>query len=336
MGEDVSVTFPGDGPGEVLRIAAWRFHGSGSGPVVHLQAGVHADEIPGMIVLDQLLPRLATAERRGLLRGTVTVVAQANPLGLRQFRQDRLLGRFHEAGSRNFNRHFPASIAHPDATSFSAWQSTLYALSEGAEIVLDLHTDAEAISYIYVHRDFWPKAEALGAAFGAELAILWDFDNSGAFEEAAAARLLSHQGPQRLTSTVELRGQADTDPATTEADVRGLYDFLGHVGAIEGADALPPWRGIAVPIQNIETIFAPSAGVLAFPQPLGAVVAAGEEVARLLPMPGEPWISLRAPQAGRIVTRHRDRIVAKGGVVVKMTGNGPSARYTGGALDDSP
>jgi predicted deacylase len=337
MPEDVSVTFPGDGPGERLRIAAFRFHGNGDGPHVHLQAGIHADEIPGMILLDQLLPLLTEAEWQGRFRGTVTVVPQANPLGLRQHRQERLLGRFHEATSRNFNRHFPSSIAHPHATSFAAWQSSLFALSESADILLDLHTDEEALPYLYVHRDFWPQAEALAAAFGAEIAILWHGDGGGAFEEVAADRLRDRPGRGlRLASTVELRGQADTDPAVTAVDLAGLHAYLCHVGAIDAAAELPPWRGMAMPACHIETLFAPAAGLIVFPQPLGAAVAAGDEVARLLPIPGEAWISLRAPQSGRLVTRCRDRIVAGGGVIAKLTGATPSLTYGGGPLDDAP
>lgn len=336
-GEDIGVDFPGDGPGEEMRIRAWRFRGGGTGPSVHLQAGIHAGEIAGMIALHELLPILAEAARQGTLKGDVTIVPQANPLGLRQHRQERHAGRFHDATSRNFNRHFPASIAHPEATAHSAWQSALFGLSRDADIVLDLHTDEEALPYLYLHKDFWPAWQALPACLGSAVAILWEGEAGTTFEDAALARLRRRPGDgPRLVATIELRGEADTDPATTRADIEGVLAFLRHVGTLEGAAALPAWSGLAVPAAHMETVFAPVGGILSFTRALGENLAAGDEFARLLPQAGGAWISLCAPQAGRLVTRLRDRITAKGTVIAKLTGTRPAAGYTGGALDDPP
>ncbi|KPA94357.1 putative deacylase, partial [Pseudomonas asplenii] len=105
MAQDVSFSVRNNN-GDPVRVGAWRFGEPGDGLKVHLQAGVHADEIAGMLVLHLLLQRLAGAEAAGRLRGSVTVVPQANPLGIGQFRQGRILGRFHEATGQNFNRGF--------------------------------------------------------------------------------------------------------------------------------------------------------------------------------------------------------------------------------------
>ncbi len=51
--------------GEPVQVGAWRFEGDGHGPKVHLQAGVHADEIAGMLVLHLLMQRLRVAEAGG-------------------------------------------------------------------------------------------------------------------------------------------------------------------------------------------------------------------------------------------------------------------------------
>ena len=71
--------------GDAVQVGAWRFVGDGHGPTVHLQAGVHADEIAGMLVLHLLIQRLHVAEAQGRFKGSVTVVPQANPLGIGQF-----------------------------------------------------------------------------------------------------------------------------------------------------------------------------------------------------------------------------------------------------------
>ncbi|KFG94478.1 succinylglutamate desuccinylase [Burkholderia paludis] len=335
MIEALTWPVPGDG-GQPLEIRAWRLSG-GDGPRVYLQAGVHADEIAGMLVLHRLLPQLAAAHDRGVLRGTVTVVPQANPLGLAQFRQGRLLGRFHETTHRNFNRHFHESAAlRSPATTFAAWQRTMLAAACNADIVLDLHTDSEALPYLYLHRDLWPAGRDLAAALGADVAILWDEDDDGAFEGAVAAHWARDGGLRgRLVATVELRGQSDVSDALAGCDADGMLAFLRGRGVIAESPGVRDWHGEAVPIAHMETVLAPVSGVLVYERELGATVEAGERVARIVAHPGVPSSEyvLVAPQAGRIVTRNRERLVAQGDVALKLTGSRPSAGWSGGALD---
>lgn len=83
MAQDISFAVRNNN-GDAVRVGVWRFEGNGGGPKVHLQAGVHADEIAGMLVLHLLMQRLHIAEAEGRLKGSVTVVPQANPLGIGQ------------------------------------------------------------------------------------------------------------------------------------------------------------------------------------------------------------------------------------------------------------
>jgi len=122
MAQDVSFSVRNNN-GDSVQVGAWRYDGHGSGPTVHLQAGVHADEIAGMLVLHLLMQKLEVAQAQGRLNGRVTVVPQANPLGIGQFRQGRLLGRFHDATGHNFNRGFDQSAAMPQpSTNVQEWQ----------------------------------------------------------------------------------------------------------------------------------------------------------------------------------------------------------------------
>ncbi len=339
--QETTIPFAGAGPAETHAIAAWLLRGTGAGPRAHVQGGVHADEIPPMLVLHHLLPMLRTAEAQGRLRGDITVVPQANPIGIRQFSHNRLLGRFDAASGRNFNRGFPQSAADPP-TGLTAWQAALLRVSAEADIVLDLHTDDEALPYLYVHGAMWPEAKDLAAALGAQAVILWDGDGGGAFEDAVAARWLAGASgvgngvAGRLVSTVELRGQADVDDAMASGDAEALFRLLCARGVIYGDPALPDWRGEVVQATHMQTIRAPEAGVLVFTSPLGARLAAGEPFARLVPRPGDPAadLDLAAPHAGRLLTRSRDRYVAAGGVAAKLTGDAPSASWSGGPLDD--
>lgn len=65
-------------------LSSWHFGVPGRGPKVYLQASLHADELPGMLVLQHLRQRLQAAEVAGQLQGEVVLVPLANPIGLDQ------------------------------------------------------------------------------------------------------------------------------------------------------------------------------------------------------------------------------------------------------------
>ena len=77
-------SLPGRGPGTRHQVLTLSFGDPDARPHVHVQGGLHADEGPGMMVARLLADLLAQAEAAGRLRGHVTVVPFANPLGLGQ------------------------------------------------------------------------------------------------------------------------------------------------------------------------------------------------------------------------------------------------------------
>ncbi len=87
----------------------------------------------------------------------------------------------------------------------------------GRKAILDLHTDAEAVPYVYVHRRFWPAANDLVGALAPDLTIVWDDDEDSAFEGAVLAHWVrAGQTEGRLVATLELRGQSDVSDAFPE------------------------------------------------------------------------------------------------------------------------
>lgn len=337
MLEDVSLSVTSDS-GLPLRLAAWRLQGlaAADAPRVYLQAGLHADEIAGMLVLHLLLARLQQAQADGRLLGTVTLVPQANPFGVGQFRWGRLHGRFHEASGQNFNRHFDQSLALTRATgNFAQWQQALVGLAADADLVLDLHTDEEALPYLYVHRHFWPQGKDLAAALGADVAIIWDEGGDGSFEEAITTPWLKGDSCGKFAATLELRGQDDVSDDLAEQDAQALYAWLCERGVVDAPVELDDWQGQAVEIGHMESVFSPVPGVFILERALGSYLQEGERFARILQRPGDPGseIILRAPQAGRLITHYRDRLVPQGAVVAKLTGTRLSENWGGGSLD---
>ncbi|WP_131108249.1 succinylglutamate desuccinylase/aspartoacylase family protein [Pseudomonas sp. Sample_10] len=336
MAQDVSFSVLNNN-GDAVQVGAWRFEGANSGPKVHLQAGVHADEIAGMLVLHVLMQRLAVAEAEGRLKGSVTVVPQANPLGIGQFRQGRILGRFHDATGHNFNRGFDQSAAmEQPATNVQQWQKKLVELAASADVMLDLHTDDEALPYLYVHRSFWPRGHELATAMKMDVAIIWDNGGDGSFEETIIAPWLREGTTQgRMAATLELRGQGDVNDRYATQDADGLYAWLCGYGIIDEVTALAEWPVEIRDMAQMETILAPQSGVLIFEKELGDVVEQGQRFARILRRPGDPssQVVLLAEQTGRMVTRYRDRLIPQGAVVAKFTGSRVSRNWSGGLLD---
>src|SRR5215472_15596053 len=95
---------PAVGFGTTRGLSAWRYGKPGARPKAYLQAAIHADEIPGMLVMHHLLPLLDAAAAAGEIAGELIVVPVANPIGLSQSINGTHLGRFDLAGGGNFNR----------------------------------------------------------------------------------------------------------------------------------------------------------------------------------------------------------------------------------------
>jgi predicted deacylase len=226
-------------------------------------------------------------------------------------------------------------MARP-STCVQQWQKKLVQLAAPADVMLDLHTDDEALPYLYVHRSFWPRGRELAAAMKMDVAIIWDDGGDGSFEETIIAPWLRDGVTAgRMAATLELRGQGDVNDRFAESDAEGLYHWLCAFGVIDESVALADWPVEAVEMGHMETLIAPQPGVLIFEKELGDFVEEGQRFARILRTPGDPTseVILHAEQAGRLVTRYRDRLIAQGMGVAKFTGSRMSRHWSGGLLD---
>ncbi|WP_284615057.1 succinylglutamate desuccinylase/aspartoacylase family protein [Aquabacterium humicola] len=304
---------PCDAPGTQRQLQSLHFEPTGPAsdapPKVYIQASLHADEVPAMLVAHHLRERLAAAEAEGRLAAEITLVPMANPIGLSQRLLHGAQGRFDLASGENFNRHFAdlgavavaaamaADLAHdplpplrralrqaadalPAPTELQALRRTLLGLAIDADIVLDLHCDNEAVLHLYSPQARWDDAEPLARLLGAELALLAARSGGDPFDEAcsspwqAAADAWAQRGgaPVRwpgLAVTVELRGEADVADALARHDADALMRFLAHCGCLVGDDAALP------PLKRAPRPLAGSIPVLA---PTGGVLVFRSEV----------------------------------------------------------
>ncbi|MEO0466155.1 MAG: succinylglutamate desuccinylase/aspartoacylase family protein [Pseudomonadota bacterium] len=266
--------------GTVHQIRIIRFGEAEARPKAYIQSGLHADELPGQLVIRELIKELTDAAERGLLIGQVVIVPQANPIGLSQVQGGYLQGRVEQGSGRNFNRDFPdlaalarrrivgkfdtedaaknidkirggmakALNAMEPADAFEAQQVTLLKHASDADVVLDLHADNEALLHIYTEPDFWPEAHDLAAELDARAVLLCDNSGGSPFDEACSqpwAKLAKKQASAAIpracfSATVELRSNNDVDPREARRDAIGLYRFLMRRAIVSGMPGALP------------------------------------------------------------------------------------------------
>lgn len=235
-------------------------HAAGS-PVAYLQAGLHADEWPGLLVLQHLLPMLQAAEARGEIPGQVIVVPFANPVGMAQNVFGYVTGRFDLTGRGNFNRNFPTfdlagfRIDGPEDALPQAFRAflaeslrakspdnetdylkhQLLGLALEAHFVFDLHCDDHNAAHAYC-ADFQTELAAavtrrLGFRhlFTEPLAGVVAFDGSLLKPWDDLTRMLGSEslGDARpLAMTLEYRGQHEVDDELARDDALRLFAVL--------------------------------------------------------------------------------------------------------------
>lgn len=271
---------PGASRGTRRVVTSLHFGQRMSGRKVYLQASLHADEVPAMLVAHHLQAMLHGLEETGAIAGEVVLVPMANPIGLSQTVQGSHFGRFDQASGINFNRqfqHLTARIAErvepllgPDATMNTQWvreaaqqvlaelspqtetealKQLLQQLAVDADIALDLHCDHQACLHVYAGTPQASTARLLAQRLGAQALLLCECSGDDPFDESLSRHwweLPERFGPAHpftqgcFAATVELRGEADVDDTLAVHDARGLIEFLQDTGHIAGPAATLP------------------------------------------------------------------------------------------------
>jgi len=288
----------------------------------YIQAGLHADEAPGLVVMHHLINLLDQADCAAKIQGQIIIVPVANPIGMGQWRDEALQGRFDFYNSINFNRRHldlttpiadrikdrlggsPAeNVALIRRTAAEVLASItpqdeaehlkhlLLGLSYDADIVLDLHCDDQAVVHIYLGTPLWPGAADLSAQLGAEVTLLAEDSGVTPFDEACsriwwqlAARFPGHPIPPAcLSATIELRGKADVSHELASQDADHILRFLQRRGFIRGeAPRLPRLRNEAMSLRGVAHIKAEVPGVVVFFKQPGDRIKKGETIAEIV------------------------------------------------------
>ncbi|QIE28047.1 Succinylglutamate desuccinylase / Aspartoacylase family protein (plasmid) [Caballeronia sp. SBC1] len=300
---------PALSPGASHRLLKHTFEGVGSigsGLSAYIQAGLHADELPGMLVIQHLLEALVKLDNAGRIRGRIVVRPFANPIGLGQRVFGAHTGRFNLDNGENFNRRFPdltcrvetalatRDIAHNDVKSakalfadvaaeltpldpVAAMKAALLTEALQHDIVLDLHCDTDGILHLYSSRSQHTQAVALARCMGIKAVFLEDRAGGTPFDEAVTqcwsvlqqAGVVDEEHAAFCTS-VELRGQADVSDAFAHADAQGILHYLALRGLV---DLDPDNDHHSHPLAEQDVMVFPLEGVSHVPAPVGGLVA---------------------------------------------------------------
>ena len=357
------------GPGTTRELTVHRFGQPGARPKIYLQAALHADETPGLLVQHHLYGLLEEAERRGAVTGEVILVPYANPIGLAQFTNGENMGRYEQGGGGNFNRNWPdlfdavaeglegrlgddaeanvALVRRAMVEHLAAEEpgSELHSrLACDADVVLDLHCDDQALMHLFLIPAHWPQAADFAADLRCRAVLLAEDSGGSSFDETfstpwtrLAARYPQHPLPAAcLAGTVELRGRSDVDDATAKADAEALFHSLQRFGAVGGNPPPPPAALCeATRLDATDTVRSPAAGVVAYAVELGQEVKKGDVIAWVVDPTQPPEKARHAvttQASGLVLSQRAQRYVRPGMVLAKVVGKDPLPHRQGAYL----
>ena len=249
-------------------LTSLHFGKPGSGPKIYIQASLHAEELPGMLVAHHLRALFEAAEAAGQVQGEIVLVPVANPIGLAQRLDHKPMGRFELDTSENFNRHYPdlAAAVEPavlkqlgedaaanvalvrramgdylrqwtPSTELQSLRRTLLLLAHDADFMLDLHCDCEGVLHFYTEEACWPKMQELAHFLGAEAILLAKSSGNRPIDECLSGAWW------QLADRIKASGQDAPLPqgcCSTTIELRGELD-VSHAWAALDAQAIVGW-----------------------------------------------------------------------------------------------
>ncbi len=278
-------------------------HGARPGPVLTLSAGIHGDEFPSILALQQLRTSVAADQ----LSGTLVLVHLANVAG---FRERRVA--VNPSDGKNLNRVFPGR-ADGSATERLADFLTREVVRR-TDYLIDLHAGSW-------HEELWPhvyapvvgdaaldrRTLALARATGLGHIVLFtgrppDPDRSISFPNTAQTR-----GKPGLTVEIGQRGERDAASVARVMDV--ATNAMRHLGMLPGT---APANDGAILYRTLHEVQSPATGILHPLVRAGELVGAGALLGVVVDYFGAPLAELRAPVQGVVLILNAAPSISEG------------------------
>lgn len=296
-----------------------RFGAADARPKVYIQAGLHAAEVPGMVIAHHLIAMLQAADAANLIKGEIIVVPAANPIGLGDTVLGVHLGRHALASGANFNRGFLdlAAVVAPQIedrlcadeaanvatirgamkgaigsrtpkTELDDLRLKLLGLACDADYVFDMHAEEDAIFAAVLAPWTLPFKDRLVGHLAPELIFYADypplFDTACSRPWADLAKRFPEKAvPQAcLSVTLELRGSGHVDDARARSDAERLFNLLIANGAIAGDVGAGGATVEPIRFEGVEFVRTPVPGIVVYKRRLGDIIEKGEVIAEVV------------------------------------------------------
>jgi hypothetical protein len=219
-------------------------------------------------------------------------------------------------------------------TELASLRRQLLLLSYDADYVLDLHCDCEAVLHFYCEESCWPQLAPLAHYLQSRAILLAKNSGSSPFDESLSgvwwrlAEALAASGstaplPQAcLSTTIELRGEAQVEHSLAAQDAQAIANYLRHIGVLHDAPAAAPPSALcdATPLAGSETLYAPVPGLVVFAAEPGQALRVGDLVAEVIDPLAHTARRVCAGVDGLLYARIRDRYVTTGCELAKIAG----------------
>ncbi len=333
--EKISKTLIGDNPGRSTELNYYQIGPEQADKKVYLQAAIHADEQPGILVLHHLLKLLRNADKAGELDARFVLFPMVNPLGMGDIEFGRHQGRYNRSSGLNHNRDWPSlypaitselieklgdsaetnillvrdalrdwAAKLPRLTALEQWRQILYTEACDADYVFDVHCDDDSLLHIFSVPQQQENIQQLAHWTGAAATLLVEESGGGSFDEVWPALWLqlARCHPERpvtlpvISCTLEYRGRMDTFDDLNRADAEQLFGYFQAEGLISGKSCgLKGQAAAATDLRATEYLRAPMSGLLVYKVGLGDRVAKGDLIAEVLQLDGEGAFLDRVP-----------------------------------------
>lgn len=357
------------GPSNTIRLHFHEFTGVGSSRSAYIQAGLHADEHPGLLVIQHLQEMLGVLDQQNRILGRIVLCPFANPVGMTQNVLGFWTGRFNLANGENFNRNFPDLLplldqqlndnaceqltpvqrlehavgALPQTDSVGALRQALLGEALQHDLVLDLHCDTAAVLHLYANQAHRERAMQLAECMNINLVFLEDSAGGQPFDEACnrpwdwlAQKGLRSAEARPFAASIELRGQADVDDQLAREDALGILHFLAKQGLVQlEYHAEPKSTPQVYPLDGASHLPSPGHGLVVWKKRIGEPVSKGELIGELVPIDaaiGTPRVPLFSDVNGVIAVQPLFKLVRAGQRVALLAGDEPLPNRRTGQL----
>ncbi len=278
--------------------------GEQDGPRIMVTAGVHGDELNGVLSAHELIRSLESKS----IKGTVTVVSMINLSGMLNHSRDFFTSD-PDASPVNLNRIFPGNSNGDAANRFvdTVWTKLL---KPNADCAIDLHTQTSGAVYpLYVFADFRiPQSLAMARSMNADC-ILDDPGDAGVLETT-----WNHSHIPSIT--VEVGMGKVTQPELIARTLEGMENILKAMGVIVGEPK--PSSTPCVEGREVTSIRANQGGFVLSQVSLLESVAEGDVIAKQYDAFGQLIETYAAPRGGVVLSFNVDSMREAGALVVRL------------------